>query len=190
MQTFDWSSSKQGLIFLTFEGPTLFCPLVGEPILKYPNVAYCFHSPSTPSLIGRLIDRHGPRIPAATGFLICTPLLVALRFITHNSTSQQVLLCTLLTGLGFGLMLIMPALMTEMIHAVQAEQEGLSGTVAQANGLYSSAFAGGMLLGPIWAGFMKQWYGWETMGWTLGVATGFSTLLVLLSFREQCAEQA
>lgn len=36
-------------------------------------------------------------------------------------------------------------------------------------GLFNTAFAGGMLVGPIWAGFVVNSAGWATMCWSLAV---------------------
>ncbi len=46
---------------------------------------------------------------------------------------------------------------------------GGRGAYATAYGLFNTAFAGGMLVGPIWGGFVAQGDGWATMGWSLAV---------------------
>ena len=76
-ETFGWGSLGGGLIFLCVALPSLGAPLVGM-----------------------VSDRHGPRWISVCGFLLTTPPLVLLRLITHNSLSQIVLLCALLTLSG------------------------------------------------------------------------------------------
>ncbi len=98
-----------------------------------------------------------------------------LRFVTHNSLKQIVLLCALLALIGCSLTLLIAPLMAEIAHVV-AEKEagnpsafGGRGAYAQAYGLYNCAFAAGTLIGPIWGGFMLSNLGWGTMSWTLGL---------------------
>ena len=47
---------------------------------------------------------------------------------------------------------------------------------AQAYGLFTSAYATGMLLGPLWAGNVAQRAGWGTMSLSLGVLSGVCAL--------------
>jgi MFS family permease len=51
---------------------------------------------------------------------------------------------------------------------------------AQAYGLYSSSFAGGAVIGPIWAGFMEQGVGWGTMTWSLALLSGLTAVPLLI----------
>lgn len=46
---------------------------------------------------------------------------------------------------------------------------GGRGAYATAYGLFNTAFAGGMLIGPIWGGFVSLRAGWGTMCWSLAV---------------------
>jgi MFS family permease len=41
-------------------------------------------------------------------------------------------------------------------------------------------FAAGSLIGPFFAGFIRQQVGWGTMGWALGLVTGVSAIPILL----------
>ena len=43
--------------------------------------------------------------------------------------------------------------------------------MAQVNGLYNCAFAAGTMVGPVWAGLVKDHFGWNTMSWSLGLAS-------------------
>ncbi|KFY31024.1 hypothetical protein V493_01465, partial [Pseudogymnoascus sp. VKM F-4281 (FW-2241)] len=134
-RTFNWSPTGAGLIFLPILIPSFLAPLFGA-----------------------ISDRYGPRWLAVVGFLLAMPCLVALRFVDHNSTRQVVLLCALLAMLGTALAAVMPPLMAEITYIVEAKEVrnpgifGAKGAYAQAYGLFVMAFAGGCLVGPIWAG--------------------------------------
>lgn len=151
-RTFSWSPTGAGLIFLPILIPGFFAPLFGA-----------------------ISDRHGPRWLAVSGFLLAIPCLVLLRFVDHNSTRQVVLLCALLAVLGTALAAVMPPLMAEITYIVEAKEVrspgifGAKGAYAQAYGLFVMAFAGGCLVGPIWAGFVDERSGWGTMGWSLAL---------------------
>lgn len=158
-RTFGWGSTGAGLIFLALIVPSFSAPL-----------------------IGRASDKYGPRWLAATGFILALPFLVLLRSVTHNSLQQIVLLCALLALLGVSLTFVMPPLMAEITYVVEAKEKknpglfGKQGAYAQAYGLFTCAFAGGTLVGPIWAGFVEQRAGWGTMVWSLGLLSTLSAV--------------
>ncbi|KFY77819.1 hypothetical protein V499_02882 [Pseudogymnoascus sp. VKM F-103] len=151
-RTFSWSPTGAGLIFLPILIPGFFAPLFGA-----------------------IADRYGPRWLAVSGFLGAIPCLVLLRFVDHDSTRQVILLCALLALLGTALAAVMPPLMAEITYIVEAKEVrspgifGAKGAYAQAYGLFVMAFAGGCLVGPIWAGFVDNKSGWGTMGWSLAI---------------------
>lgn len=77
--------------------------------------------------------------------------------------------------------------MAEITHIVAAKEQsrpkgsyGKGGAYAQAYGLFNMAFALGTLVGPIWAGLIKQNYGWGTATWTLGLLSGVTTVPCLI----------
>ncbi|KAI9880794.1 MAG: hypothetical protein M1830_000230 [Pleopsidium flavum] len=158
-RTFGWSSTGAGLIFLALIVPSFSAPLVGKAS-----------------------DKYGSRWLATTGFILALPFLVLLRLVTHDSLQQIVLLCALLALLGFSLTLVMPPLMAEITYVVEAKEKknpgmfGKQGAYAQAYGLFNCAFAGGTLVGPIWAGFVEQRAGWGTMAWSLGLLSALSAV--------------
>lgn len=147
-----WSSIGAGLIFLPLITPSFLSPLFG------------FWS-----------DRKGPRIPTTLGFLVAVPFLVLLRLVDHDSILQKVLLCAMLTCLGFALSMALTPLLAEITYVVGHKEQshpgafGGKGAYAMAYGLFNMAFAGGMLIGPIWGGFVTQGKGWSTMCWTLAI---------------------
>ena len=161
-RTFGWGSTGAGLIFL-------------------PTVIPSFTAP----FIGHIADKYGPRWLSAVGFVIAVPSLVLLRLVTHHSIRQVTLLCTLLTLLGFSMNLVMVPLIAEITYVVEAKEKkhgtfGKGGAYAQAYGLYASSFAGGAVIGPIWAGFMEQRVGWATVTWSLGLLSGLTAVPILI----------
>ncbi|KKY25949.1 putative mfs transporter [Diplodia seriata] len=136
---FNWSSTGAGLIFLPVVIPSFLAPAFGA-----------------------LADRGlcAPRYLAAGGALVACPCWVCLRFVdtTGEALRAKVVLCVLLAVLGAALAAIMPCVMAEITHVVRAKEAkrpgafGKTGAYAQAYGLFNMAWAGGALIGPIWAG--------------------------------------
>ena len=151
-QTFHWDSIGAGLIFLAIFLPSFLSPLIGW-----------------------VSDRYGPRWLAVSGFVFAIPFWILLRLVTHDSLGQKVLLCTLLSLIGVALTLVMPPLMAEITYVVEAKEKqspgryGTTGAYAQAYGLFVMAFAAGTLIGPVWAGYVRDEAGWGTMSWSLGL---------------------
>ena len=160
---FHWSSTGAGLIFLALVLPSFIAPFIGH-----------------------LSDTSGPRWLASGGFILASPALVLLRLVYYDSIGQKVLLCALLAFLGAALTMVMTPLLAEITYMVEAKEKknpaafGAGGAYAQAYGLFNCAFAGGCLVGPIWAGFVKQRAGWGTMSWTLGLLSAVSAVPVVV----------
>ena len=160
---FGWHSLGAGLIFLPIVLPSFFAPLIG---------AYA--------------DRHGPRLPTFLGFALATPFLVLLLFVSQPGIRQVVLLCALLALLGFALTMTLTPLMAEVTYEVDTQEKaqpgkfGAKGAYAQAYGLFNTAFAGGMLVGPLWGGFVTGIAGWETTCWSLGIWSAVSAVPAVL----------
>ncbi|KAI1178986.1 MFS general substrate transporter [Nemania sp. FL0916] len=161
--TFHWSSTGGGLIFLPVFLPSLLGPWIGH-----------------------LTDRHGPKVLTGLGFLSALPSLVLLRFVDHQELRQEVLLSALLALIGVSLTLVNTPIFTEIVHIVIAKERdrpgifGPGGATAQAYGLYNVAFAAGSIVGPIFAGFVREHSGWATMGWSLGLLSGSTSIPVFL----------
>lgn len=160
--TFGWSSAGAGFIFLP-----LFIPNLAGP------------------LYGRMVDssRHGGRVVATTGFLLCVPFFVLLRFVAQESAPTQVLLGGLLFMIGLGLALCGPPLFVEVAKTVSTMEDefpgafGNKGPMAQAYALYNCAFAIGQLVGPMWAWAAKSTLGWATLTWMFGLASGLTSII-------------
>ncbi|CAI7634231.1 unnamed protein product [Penicillium glandicola] len=149
-ETFGWQQSGQGLIFIS---------------LMYPKSC---------------------RYITAGAFLASVPVMVLLRFVTHNSMQQKILLCALLACVGLCFAVAMPPLVTEVFFAVKEKEDktpdifGRGGAMALAFGLSNMGFATGSLVGPFFAGFIRQEAGWGAMGWALGLIAGISSVPILL----------
>lgn len=76
-ETFHWDSTRAALIFLSWIIPGFLGPVAGKAS-----------------------DRLGPRWIAIGGLLFAVPPLIFMRFVTKDSTSHKVLLCSLLTLVG------------------------------------------------------------------------------------------
>lgn len=135
-----------------------------------------------------LSDRYGARLSATTGFLLMVPPLVFLRFITHNSLHQKIFLSVLLSIIGLTLVLLMAPCMAEIERVVEEKVRedpavfGGKSATATAYGLFNMAYALGILIGPLWGGYVREKTNFGTMGWTLSVisgATAVSTFLMV-----------
>lgn len=163
---FGWSATGAGLIFIP-----LFLPsLIGSP------------------LAGRAVDsmRNATRTLTASGFMICLPFFVLLRLVVENSTQSLILLCVFLAMIGIGIGLCGPPLAKEISQVIESVEQahpgvfGPKGATAQAYGLYNSAFALGLLIGPLLAGTLTTLYGWATMAWVFGLISGLTGILMAL----------
>lgn len=158
---FGWSTIGEGLVFLPLLIPAFLEPLVGKIIDKY---------------------KKAPRFMASCAFLLAVPFYVLLRLVNGNSIRQEVLLCALLALIGVTLALSLPALMTEISNVITAKETktpglfGERGALAQGYGLLNCAYALGSLLGPIWAGFVRDKFGWKAMTWTLALLSGVTSI--------------
>jgi MFS family permease len=160
---FSWNSTGAGLIFICLVIPALVSPVAGY-----------------------VSDKYGSRIITTVGLLGSVPFWVLLRYVTHNTIQQKVLLCALLSLIGLCMTFIMAPLMADIDHAVALEEKkrpgslGKRGAAAQGFGLFNFAFALGTLIGPLWAGFVIQDAGWGTMVWTLGLLSGVAAITTFL----------
>lgn len=162
-ETFHWSATGAGLIFIALVIPAFFSPLVGH-----------------------IADRYGTRTITTVGFIGGLPFWILLRLVYYNSLNQKVLLCALLTLIGCFLTMVAAPLMAEISHILTVEERlrpgslGKGGAAAQGFGLFNFAFACGTLVGPIWAGFVREAVGWSTMGWTLGLLSAVAGVVTFV----------
>lgn len=162
--TFGWNATGAGLIFLPIVVPTFAGPLIGH-----------------------LSDKQGPRWYATAGFAGCTPFLILLRLVDHDSLRQKVLLCALLTLIGLFLTLALIPMMAEVTYAVMDKESrrpkgyyGVNGAYAQAYSLFNMAWAAGCMVGPLLAGLVVNSKGWPTATLILGCVSIFTALPVVI----------
>ncbi|TPX12465.1 uncharacterized protein E0L32_006877 [Thyridium curvatum] len=161
---FGWNQTGQGLIFITILIPSLLQPVFGRITDKY---------------------QQGRRLLGAGGCLLATPFYVLLRLVTHDSIGQKVLLCVLLVIIGLAMAISMPAIIAEIGTAVEDQEKEdpqavKGGVVATGWSLVNAAYAAGCLIGPLFAGLIRNAAGWQTTTWCLGLLSGVTGVFVLL----------
>lgn len=160
---FGFNATQSACLFLILALPALLSPITGA-----------------------LTDRFGTKLPAASGLLLLTPTLVLLRLIHPGVTSPFIKLGLLSASIGSSVTLLNPAFIKEISSAVQEIESaspgifGPHGANAQAYGLLSCAFAGGSMVGPLYAGFIRARFGWPVMAVVMGFLS--SILLILTLF--------
>ena len=161
---FGWEQTGQGLIFITMLLPSLLQPLFGA-----------------------ISDRHqqGRRLVAATGCLLAAPAYILLRLVTCDTLGQKVLLCFLLVIIGLAMAIAMPAIIAEIGAAVaDAERNDPrainKSVIATGWSLVNAAYAAGCLVGPLFAGLIRNTAGWETTTWCLGLLSAVTGVFLIL----------
>ena len=163
-ELFGWEQTGQGLIFIAILLPSLLQPLFGVVTDRY---------------------RHGRRLLASGGCLLATPAYVLLRLITHDTLGQKALFCVLLFVIGLAMAIALPATIAE-IGATVADMERNDpqalkrSVIATGWSLVNAAYAVGCLIGPIFAGFIRDAAGWQTTTWCLGLLSGVTGVFLLL----------
>ncbi|RAH74379.1 MFS transporter [Aspergillus aculeatinus CBS 121060] len=158
---FGWTTFGAGMAFLPSAITALFQPYFGH-----------------------LTDTHGPRLIALTSFASLTLPLLTLRLVTTAHPTHIALLLTCLTAIGLLINLCTPALYLETQHALAALEArdptvfGPTGAVAQAFGIQTMAQFLGLLVGPLWGGFVEWRAGWAAMTGSLaGLVAGMAVLM-------------
>ncbi|GKZ28445.1 hypothetical protein AbraIFM66950_007113 [Aspergillus brasiliensis] len=151
------------------------------------EIAIVFLSNTLPMICsplgGSVVDRFGPFWPAVLGFSLITPSMTLLSVVREPELIMSVLLRLFLFVFGCGIALAMPAMMTEITLAKDDMEDrhpgifGDGGASSQAYGLSNAAFAAGTLVGPLYAGYIRQAVGWSMMAISLGA---FSAVMVIL----------
>ncbi|KAF1843283.1 MFS general substrate transporter [Cucurbitaria berberidis CBS 394.84] len=161
-ELFHVNSMQAALLFLSLTIPMLLAPLTGK-----------------------LVDQFGVKWPAVIGFGVCIPSLLCLGPVVHNTVHDLVSLVVVLFFVGVGVSLALPPMMTEVTYAMEEQEEkhpgifGPYGAYSQAYGLTNAAFAGGALVGPVCAGFLRVTYGWPIMSLVMGCLSAVVMVLCL-----------
>ena len=161
---FGWQQTGQGLIFITILLPSLLQPVFGAITDRY---------------------QQGRRLLAACGCLLATPAYVLLRIVTQDTLGEKALLCVLLVIIGLAMAIAMPAIIAEIGATVaDAEKENpqaIQGSViATGWSLVNAAYAAGCLIGPLFAGLIRNAAGWQTTTWCLALLSAVTGVFLLL----------
>ena len=122
---------------------------------------------------------------AAGGCLLATPAYVLLRLVTQDTLAQKALLCVLLVIIGLAMAIAMPAIIAE-IGAIVADVEKNDpqaikrSVIATGWSLVNAAYAAGCLIGPLFAGLIRNAAGWQTATWCLGLLSAITGVFLLL----------
>lgn len=161
---FGWQQTGQGLIFITILLPSLLQPYFGAMTDKY---------------------QQGRRVLGAGGCLLATPAYILLRLVTQDTLGQKALLCVLLVIIGLAMAIAMPAIIAE-IGATVADAEKNNphaikrSVIATGWSLVNAAYAAGCLIGPLYAGLIRDAAGWQTTTWCLGLLSAVTGVFLLL----------
>ncbi|KAL8998112.1 MAG: hypothetical protein Q9188_006167 [Gyalolechia gomerana] len=161
---YDMPASRVALLFLALAIPMLLAPLSGW-----------------------LADHHGPRLPVLAGTVVAIPSLGLLSMVSRATAMPLLKMAMVLVFVGLAFALAMGPLGVEAISAVH-EIEGQSapdafgahGILARAIGLMNTIVAGGGLLGPLYAGFVRVAVGWKALELlNAGLCAGILVLTLL-----------
>ena len=161
---FGWQQTGQGLIFIIILLPSLLQPIFGAMTDRY---------------------QQGRRLLAASGCLLATPAYVLLRLVTRDTLGQKALLCVFLVIIGLGMAIAMPAIIAEIGAAVadfeKSDPRAIKGSVmATGWSLVNASYAAGCLIGPLFAGLIRDAAGWQTTTWCLGLLSAVTGVFLLL----------
>lgn len=162
-RVFGWDSLGAGLIFIA-----LLLPHMAGPV------------------IGRFVDKFGPRWIATAGLILLMPFWVMLRLVDHDTTRQIIILVVLLVGVGASTALVVTSLMTEFSKVCDGKERrdpalfGGRSAYATSYGIFNISWALGALLGPIMAANIESSAGWKTMTWSFGVLSVVCAIPVVL----------
>jgi MFS family permease len=166
-EQFDFNSLKAGLLFL---------PLGGADFLFGPVFGWC-------------VDRYGTRWLSIIGFIALVPTLVLLRLPMDSSVAGRVnsprhiaLYVGLLAVNGVGLAVINSLSIVEAGHIVekywQANKDLFEqAPYAQLYGINSMVFSGGLTLGPLLAGHLREKIGYGNMNAVLAGVCGLTAIV-------------
>ncbi|KAH7393097.1 major facilitator superfamily domain-containing protein [Cadophora sp. MPI-SDFR-AT-0126] len=139
------------------------------------KVALCFLAIAIPNTLlgpvaGILSDTCGPMWPAFLGCIWTAIPMVLLQLITDNTKEQIWLLYALLAAIGAAASFIISPLAADLFFVMNTlVSNGDRAAYAQSYGLFTSAMAGGTLVGPMLGGYLKDTFGWTAMTWGLGI---------------------
>jgi MFS family permease len=162
--------------FNSLEAGLLFLPLGGADFLLGPVFGWC-------------VDRYGTRLLSVLGFATLVPTLVLLRLPTDETVTDPLdngrhiaLYAGLLAANGVGLAIINSPSIVEAGNIVESYWRAnqdifLQAPYAQLYGINSMVFGGGLTLGPLLAGYLREKIGYGNMNAVLAGTCGLTALL-------------
>ncbi|KAI4246349.1 MAG: hypothetical protein L6R40_002017 [Gallowayella cf. fulva] len=162
-RTFDFDSSRVGLVFLAISTPALF------------GTGY-----------GALSDRYGPRKVGLAGFAVAAVGLALSALITHKSKAQLAGLCIVLVLIGIGAELILLPLSADMLYEADILEEenpdvfGEAGSYSKVYSLECAVTGLAVAAGPAWSGLMYEQTNWGITMLTLALICVLGSIPVFL----------
>ena len=139
-------------------------------------------------LSGWATDRYGPKLPIMIGLALGAPSLAMLASVSKGTSSPFLKLLVLLAIVGLALALTLTPLRVEaslVIDCMEREVPGcfgVNGANGRAFGLMNMMSAAGVLVGPLYAGFVRVVAGWEVLSRINGaLCVGMLVLVVLIT---------
>lgn len=137
-------------------------------------------------IAGFFTDRYGTKFTSTLGYLLLVPALVLLRLPQCGENPQIILFCCVLALNGVGLAVIgAPSIVeagtvVEKYHKANPDFFGHNGPYAQLYGISSMVFSGGLTLGPLIAGGLKDGIGYGNMNAVLAAICSVTAVLCYL----------
>jgi len=137
-------------------------------------------------LAGWATDRLGVKPVTTFGFVLLTPVLILLRLPQAGGVKQLVLYGCLIALAGAGSSIISSGsivesgAVVEKYYTANKEFFGHKEPYAQLYGINAMMFSGGLTLGPLIAGGLKDRIGYGNMNAVLGVVCGITAVLCYL----------
>ncbi|KAI2466182.1 MFS transporter-like protein [Annulohypoxylon bovei var. microspora] len=160
---FNFTSLNAGLLFIALDVPYLILGPVA----------------------GWAVDRYGAKVASVLGFGYLVPALILLRLVSDqllSGTSNVVLYCALLALNGVGLAVIGSPSVVETSYVVQEYDRanpglfGANGPYAQLYGFNSLFFCGGLTVGPVVAGALRDGVGYGNMNLVFAIISGVTAV--------------
>ena len=161
---FHFSSLKVGLLFMAFAGPYLILGRVA----------------------GSAVDRHGTKVVATAGYGVLVPCLALLGLPSQGVVSGDAnvaLFCSILVLNGIGLTIVAsPGFVeaSDIAHKYEAANPGFfgeNGPYGQLYGFNSLCFFGGLTVGPLLGGVLKDRLGYSVMAACIAALSGATAIL-------------
>jgi Na+/melibiose symporter-like transporter len=142
------------------------------------------------SAAGWIVDKYGPKPLAVIGFAYFVPALIVLRIPSEQLLPVKeniILYCALLALNGIGLAMISAPSIVEATEVVRRYDKanpgffGANGPYAQLYGFSSVFFSGGLTVGPLLGGLLRDTIGYGNMNAVLAAISGMTAVLSLFA---------